>query len=97
MELEGSLSHNLEPLRQTCSHPFLVAGGHSRASAIAAVSNGHAGKSRQLWLLHACVLSQGSCCSELWATVVVSMLSMPCTHTVAWRLHPYIPPKSEAF
>ena len=44
IELEGQLDHSLEPFRQACSSPFLVAGGHSRASAIAAINNGQAGE-----------------------------------------------------
>lgn len=43
VELEGELGHSLAPFRQACGSPFLVAGGHSRASAIAAVSSGQAG------------------------------------------------------
>jgi len=42
VELEGRLDHSLEPFRAACSSPFLVAGGHSRASAIEAVSSGQA-------------------------------------------------------
>jgi hypothetical protein len=43
VELEGELSHSLAPFREACSSPFLVAGGHSRGSAIAAVSSRQAG------------------------------------------------------
>lgn len=43
VELEGQLDHSLEPFRQACRSPFLVAGGHNRASAIAAVRSGRAG------------------------------------------------------
>lgn len=42
VELEGELGHSLAPFRQACGSPFLVAGGHSRASAIAPVSSGQA-------------------------------------------------------
>lgn len=44
VELEGRLDHSLKPFRAACSSPFLVAGGHSRASAIGAVSSGQAGE-----------------------------------------------------
>jgi hypothetical protein len=52
VELEGELDHSLAPFRKACSSPFLVAGGHSRASAIAAVSSGQAGA--LLWAVKGC-------------------------------------------
>lgn len=71
VELEGELAHSLAPFREACGSPFLVAGGHSRGSAIAAVSSGQAGAQGSAkqpggcsWCFSVFVLCGAGWCSE---------------------------------